>query len=236
LLNIIAALPKDDQVLFIDFEGINLSRSGVLCCGQLMYPGSSTIYILDNITYPQVFTLAIEKSIGTQPFSLQGCFESEDFRKVLFDPRQDSDAIYAQHGVHMRNVICLKLSDVANDRCYKKAKRPFVHGLAKVLEQVLPTAQRQYAKQVKEKGLKMCATEHGGSYEVFRERLLDRHMVEYMCMDIVHLEHLYKERFLTLPPSYQAWVMKHSSKSIDVCLRATGLSKGPHLARAPPAY
>jgi hypothetical protein len=82
LLTTLAALPVAKRILFIDFEGINLSRSGLLCCGQLMYPGSNTIYILDNIVYSDVYSHTIEDTVGGKPFSLKACFEAEQFRKV----------------------------------------------------------------------------------------------------------------------------------------------------------
>jgi hypothetical protein len=71
-----------DRILFIDFEGINLSRTGLLCCGQLMYPGSSTIYILDNVAFSDVYNHTIAATVGSKPLSLKVCFEAEEFRKV----------------------------------------------------------------------------------------------------------------------------------------------------------
>ena len=68
---------------------------------------------------------------------------------------------------------------------------------------------------------------------MFRERPLDRRMIEYMCMDIVHFEYLYKKLFLSLSSKWEAWVVKHSAQRVDECKNATASTKGRHRAIAP---
>jgi exonuclease 3'-5' domain-containing protein 1 len=152
--------------------------------------------------------------------------------QVIFDPRQDSDAIYAQQRIYLRNVVCLQLSDVASDRS-EGAYTSHVNGLARVLGTCLPYGQRQHAQKVKAIGKRMFAPAEGGSYEVFRERPLDRRMIEYMCMDIIHFEYLYKKLFLSLPSKWEAWVLKHSAQRVDECKKATASTQGRHRAIAP---
>jgi exonuclease 3'-5' domain-containing protein 1 len=237
MLKTIQDLPESDRILFVDFEGIDLSRTGVLCCGQLLCKNSNLIFILDNIAFPGIYNHTIMKTAADaaefQAFSLKTCFDSEQYRQVLFDPRSDADALYAQHGVYLRNAICLQLSEVAKDRSDGKY-RALVNGLARVLGTCLPTyEQRQYATKVKESGRRLFAPECGGSYEVFRNRPIDRRMIDYMCLDIVHFQYLYEKLFMSLSTKWTAWVIKHSIARVDECKAPRAAKKGRHRAVAP---
>lgn len=108
LLRVLDGLPTFQRKLYLDFEGIRLCRDGQLCLGQLTFPSSPTIYLLDYVVLPNIMTVATPT--GT---SLKSLFESSAWQKVLFDPRSDVDALYHQFNVMPQNVLCLQLCDLA---------------------------------------------------------------------------------------------------------------------------
>ena len=101
----------DDRKIYLDFEGIRLGRTGRLCLGQLIFPDCGTTYLLDYVAMPSIMTHAAP---GCS--SLKAIFESTKWRKVLYDPRSDVDALFHQFSVRPRNVLCLQLCEVASRR------------------------------------------------------------------------------------------------------------------------
>jgi hypothetical protein len=85
------------KLIFLDFEGINLNRHGKICLGQITWPGSPNVYLLDFIQLPGL--MDIKNARGT---SLKSLCEEEHFVKVIFDPRMDADALWAQCKVYLR--------------------------------------------------------------------------------------------------------------------------------------
>ncbi len=45
--------------------------------------------------------------------TLKGLLESPHIRKLMFDPRQDSNALWHQYGVLLENVLCLQVAEVS---------------------------------------------------------------------------------------------------------------------------
>lgn len=86
-----------DRLIFLDFEGIDLSRHGKICLGQLTWPSSPFVYLLDFVALPRLMDVC--NSRGT---SLKSLCEEEQYIKVLFDPRMDADALWAQCQVFLR--------------------------------------------------------------------------------------------------------------------------------------
>lgn len=88
----------------VDFEGIALSRTGKLCLAQVA-PRDGPVYLVDVTV------------MGSSAFTAGRFGEllaSKAVLKLIFDCRSDSDALYHQYGVEMRNlydvqvVYCLK--------------------------------------------------------------------------------------------------------------------------------
>ena len=130
LLSKLIKLHDSDKCLYLDFEGVDLCRKGTIAIGQLTYPAAagadskSPIYLLDFIALPDILEIKIDGNI-----SLRNILEGDSYMKFIFDPRCDSDCIYHTKGkVHMKNVICLQLCEVAKDRAQGDERR-FVNGL-----------------------------------------------------------------------------------------------------------
>jgi exonuclease 3'-5' domain-containing protein 1 len=71
--------------------------------------------------------------------------------------------------------------------------RKYVSSLAKCIERdaLLTTHESQLWKASKEKGLKLFAPEHGGSYDVFDVRPLPSEIMEYCVRDVRFLPRLW---------------------------------------------
>lgn len=110
LLETLVATPEDLRTLYMDFEGIDLSRFGKIFIGQLVIKSSKKVYLLDFIEFPDLLQ---SKHCGT---TLKEILEKDAWKKVFFDPRNDIDALYHLHNVLPQNVLCLQIADIAIDR------------------------------------------------------------------------------------------------------------------------
>ncbi len=45
---------------------------------------------------------------------LKALLEDTSVEKLMWDPRLDSDALYAQYNVHLKNVMCVQLAEARN--------------------------------------------------------------------------------------------------------------------------
>ena len=91
--------------IFVDLEGINLSRQGSISLMQLLMPPNPVVHLVD------VFSLQREAldTVGTMGKSLKTLLESEHFAKIFFDVRNDCDALFSHFGVSLTGVIDLQL-------------------------------------------------------------------------------------------------------------------------------
>jgi exonuclease 3'-5' domain-containing protein 1 len=211
LLDILAQ--AQTKQIYLDFEGVNLCKSGKMCIGQLLLHGSPHVYLLDiTILGPLVFSTQKDGQ------SLSSIFRNTEWKKVMFDPKNDIDAMFHQFGVMPVNVICLQLADIARDRMNGEYRR-LCNGLGKVLGMVLPYSTASGLKRIKEAGKKLFAPECGGSYAVFEERPLKPDLVAYCVGDVRCLETLYEKLVGPLSLVWMDWLSKESFKRTQACLK-----------------
>ncbi|MCJ1473254.1 hypothetical protein MMC13_001905 [Lambiella insularis] len=77
-------------LVFIDLEGVILSRDGVIAIMKILVPPNPVVRLIN------IYTLGKEAFDGSGPGgqTLWDILESKDYLKVFFDVRDDSDAIY----------------------------------------------------------------------------------------------------------------------------------------------
>lgn len=98
-------------VLAVDIEGDNLGRDGTVDIITTYCPAVNRIYHVDVKQLGQeAFTTAAG---GTGIVTLAGILESTAIKKVFWDCRMDSDALYHLHGVKLDGVIDVQLMDTA---------------------------------------------------------------------------------------------------------------------------
>lgn len=115
--------------LYIDVEGINLSRNGSISILTLFDRSSKLVYLIDIHTLGTVAfstASATRKTLdgsplktvgpGTTPhdITLKTILESPKIPKVFFDVRNDSDALFAHFGIRLQGVQDLQVMELAS--------------------------------------------------------------------------------------------------------------------------
>lgn len=183
------------KTLYLDLEGIKLSRDGTLSLLTLLIHGSpkpSPIFLIDvHVLGSSAFTTTpAEASLTGQPLSLKAILESPTTTKVLFDVRNDADALYSHFGVKLQGVVDVQLMENAARRGNKRV----LHGLAKCIREDcgLSTAEKANWEEVKDKGLKLFASEKGGRPDIFNVRPLSQDLKTYCVQDVTCLPALHE--------------------------------------------
>ncbi|KAL8782978.1 MAG: hypothetical protein Q9195_009521 [Heterodermia aff. obscurata] len=181
LVDSLQNLPTNPPSLYLDLEGINLSRNGLISIMQIFVQPTNQVYLLD------IFVLR-EKAFdtpGTSGTDLRAILQSASIPKVFFDIRNDADALFAHFGVSVECVVDIQLMEVAARRYSKR----YLAGLGKCIEQdaQLKGETIQQWKATKEKGVSLFAPERGGSYEIFNTRPLQEDIVAYCAQDVIYL-------------------------------------------------
>jgi exonuclease 3'-5' domain-containing protein 1 len=163
--------------------------------------------------------------------TLKSILESKDIPKAFFDIRNDSDALYSLYGIMVANIWDIQLMELATRSFSKRC----INGLAKCIERDLPmtASEHRHWKTSKEKGVKLFAPEHGGSYEVFNVRPLSQEIKEYCMEDVRLLPRLWSHYSSKLKPH---WVKKVEGATLDriKLSQSAGFNgKGRHMALGP---
>jgi exonuclease 3'-5' domain-containing protein 1 len=214
----------------VDFEGVELCKTGRVCLGQVHVAETDVVYVVDFVTITNPFT-----ACGGR---LKELFESSATLKVFFDPRNDIDGIANQYGVtKTRNIVCLQLAEVA----YRKSRgeqTTFVHGLGRVMDSnlVLPYVKKTKAIEIKEAGRRLFAPERGGAYDIFEERPLREDLLLYSGADVYFFDNLYEMMFQRLPSGLQTKVINASTRRLTEYLKPGYCAKGREKAIAPSLF
>ena len=115
--------------------------------------------------------------------------------QLLFDVRNDADALFNIYGIELANVYDLQLVDVASRRS-RNIPTKFVSGLTKCID--LYVSPPNAWKEVKEAGNRLFLPEKGGSYTIFETRPLDPRILAYCAQDVALLFQLEAEMKRTI--------------------------------------
>jgi exonuclease 3'-5' domain-containing protein 1 len=214
-------------LIFVDLEGINLSRQGSISLMQILLPPAPVVHLLDLFSLQdQTFTTA-----GTAKKTLKDILQSEQYIKVFFDVRNDSDALFSHHGVDLNGVVDLQLMEYASR---PRAGR-FIKGLAKCISEDYSwtSDERHRWNLVKEAGQKLFAPEKGGSYSVFNERPLLKELVEYCIQDVLALPRLLCKYADRLGPHMVVQVLGEGRRRVAESQGVSFNGTGRHMALAP---
>jgi exonuclease 3'-5' domain-containing protein 1 len=199
---------QPSKIIFIDLEGIKLSRHGSISLLTLLIhdtsiqsPDPDQLYLIDIHTLgSSAFTEAsatpayLDVPACTKPVpspTLQQILESPAYLKILFDVRNDSDALFAHFGIRLQGTLDLQLMENLSRRSQNKR---LVHGLGRCIksDSLLSIPEKKTWEVTKEAGRKLFAPEKGGRYEVFNERPLKQEMVDYCTQDVWCMPGLYR--------------------------------------------
>ncbi|KAK2035994.1 exonuclease, partial [Colletotrichum somersetense] len=223
-------LPTNPPSLYIDLEGDNLSRHGTISILQLHVLPSKQTYLLDVHTLKdQCFSVT-----GRKGHSFGHFLESDAIPKVFFDVRNDSDALYHHFQIKLGGIQDLQLMELAT----RTFSRKCVNGLSKCIERdgSLSYTEGLAWRRVKDKGVKLFAPEHGGSYQVFNERPLSSDMIRYCVQDVQFLPLLWTRYKAKLTSVWWQRVLDASKERVALSQSSAFVGKGRHMALSPPGW
>lgn len=201
------------EALAVDIEGVNLGRHGEICITQ----------VADRRGYVYLFDVT---TLGNIAFSsgLKTVLEAEGVAKLFFDCRGDADALFHLYGVFPQHVLDMQV-------LCQKAKggtSMYVQGFAKALGYILPYADGEAMKGIKEAGQRLFAPDRGGTLQVWKKRPLPEILRRYCAQDVVHLFNMLRQWGNCLPLSTLRAVSEgRMRKRMDSPAPETG----PRLAR-----
>ncbi|KAN0068781.1 Ribonuclease H-like domain containing protein [Elaphomyces granulatus] len=218
LLDNLTGLAVDPPSLYLDLEGVLLGRHGSLCLISLYVPPKKRIYLVDIYRLGKT-AFSTANSSGS---SLKAILESSTVPKVVFDIRNDSDALFSLYGISVDGIQDLQLMELAT----RKGSKNFVAGLAKCIEHDsrISAAAKVEWQHTKELATRLYSPQKGGRYEVFNERPIKPEIVQYCARDVVLLPALYNVYNATLSlPGERFWQVQVSRATKD----RIKLSKAP---------
>jgi exonuclease 3'-5' domain-containing protein 1 len=221
-------LPTHPPSLYLDLEGVNLSRHGSISILQIYVLPTHRTYLVDVHTLQAAaFTTA-----GRRGQTLQNILESAALPKAFFDVRNDSDALHSHFGICLAGVVDLQLMELAT----RTGPRRYVSGLAKCIERgeaALSHAERQAWAANKEIGKILFAPERGGSYEVFNVRPLAESIKQYCMQDVQFLPRLWQHYNARLTPVWRGKVDVATRARVRLSQSAGYAAHGRHKALGP---
>lgn len=220
--------------LYIDLEGVSLSRRGTISIIQIYVHPLSHTYLIDvHKLGPAAFTTSKLDTANTSSLhTLKDVLESPSVPKCFFDVRRDADAIYNLFGVSMKNIIDIQLLELATR---SGGRRRMVNGLARCItsDAGLSSADCNRFQLRKKEGVRLFAPEHGGSYEVFNERPLRLEVLEYCIQDVAYLPTLWAKYNNKLGKRWREKVRLATEERLRLALSPTFTPNGKHMALGP---
>ncbi|APA12498.1 hypothetical protein SS1G_03891 [Sclerotinia sclerotiorum 1980 UF-70] len=226
-------IPTVPPSVYIDLEGIKIGRNGSISILQVYFLPTKESFLVDVHTLRERTFSTPNKSGVT----LKSILESQLIPKVIFDVRNDSDALYSHFGIKLGGVIDLQLMELAT-RFYS---RDFLCGLGKCMENDLVQTPEELKVRgaIKQRGIEIFAPEKGGSYEVFNDRPLDPAIVDYCIQDVQLLPELWEVYNAKLSKLHKRWAAKIEQETKARILSSQSadyIGEGRHKARAPRSW
>lgn len=228
LVDILYGQPTTPPSLYIDLEGVNLSRTGTVSILQIYLLPTNRAYLVDVHTLGHQ---AFSTRGGATGHTLKEILESDTIPKVFFDVRNDSDALYSHFQISLAGIQDLQLMELATRRFTRRC----VNGLSKCIEHDAPmvSSERMAWKATKDQGLRLFAPERGGSYEVFNERPLSEEIRRYCVQDVKFLPRLWSHYKAQMSSIWEAKVREASKDRVALSQTPAYNGKGRHMALAP---
>jgi exonuclease 3'-5' domain-containing protein 1 len=231
MIDTLADLPVTPPSIYVDLEGINLSRQGTISILQLYVLPKDYTYLVDVHQLRHAAFSTTGKHSGK---CLKAILEAEDIPKVFFDVRNDSDALFHHFQISLSGVHDIQLMEVAT----RKFNRRCVNGLQRCIEHdaVMTAAERRAWNAAKEEGKKLFAPERGGRYEVFNDRPLAKEIIQYCVQDVQFLPQLWSHYQGRLSASWLTKVQVATVERVSLSQSKHYNGHGKHKAMAPAGW
>jgi exonuclease 3'-5' domain-containing protein 1 len=127
LVDILASLPTTPPSIFVDLEGINLSREGTISILRLYVLPKDCSYLIDVHQLQHMAFSTTGKHFAT---CLKEILEAKNIPKIFFDVRNDLDALFHHFEISLSGVEDIQLIELATRTFPKK----YVSSLQKCIE------------------------------------------------------------------------------------------------------
>lgn len=205
--------PTNPPSLYLDLEGIALSRHGSISIIQIFLLPTNHVYLIDIFVLEQAAFDTASQSGAT----LRSILESALIPKVFFDVRNDADALYAHFNIKLRGVHDIQLLEVATRKVAPRSPpKDILFGLQRCIanDAQLSAKAQQCWEATKEGGKALFAPASGASYEVFNIRPLPDNIINYCAGDVVHLPRLWKVYSQKIDKSWLERVQEETRKRV----------------------
>ena len=109
--------PNAAADLSVDVEGWHLSRQGTISLVQIFVHATNVVYLVHvAVLGAAAFSMPVAAVSGIfkdMPLTLKTVLESSAVKKLFWDCRSDSDALYHLYGVKLAGVVDVQLWDIA---------------------------------------------------------------------------------------------------------------------------
>lgn len=231
LVTSLSDLPTTPPSLYIDIEGVDLCRHGTISIIQVYVLPHDRTYLIDVYTLEEKAFVHAPSNKGT---TFKDILESSHIPKVLFDVRTDSDALHGLYNINLSGAQDLQLMELAT----RPGRREYVNGLQKCInnDAWLTYEERTKWADSKQAGRTLFAPECGGSYEVFNTRPIPEKILQYCAQDVQFLPMLWKVYNSKMRWPWHERVKRETMNRIRNSKSPNYVSKGRHLALAPPGW
>lgn len=185
LLDSITSLAVEPPSLYIDLKGMSLGRHGSISILSLYIAPTRETYLIDIYNLKEA-AFSITTTSGT---SLKTILESPTIPKVVFDIRNDSDALFSLFQISVAGIKDVQLMELAT----RNGSRRLLSSLTTCIEDESPISalERITWRVAKDRGHLLFDPEMGGRFEVFNERPLKPDIIQYCQQDVALLAALY---------------------------------------------
>nr|KAK5449237.1 hypothetical protein LTR18_002326 [Exophiala xenobiotica] len=210
LIEVIEDGHPQPPILFIDLEGVNLSRHGSIAIMQVLIPPDRKAYLVDiHILKARAF-----ETSSTRGLTLKTILESRQFPKIRLDSAIDSQLL---------------------EFATRRVRGKFVKGLTKCISEdnTLSWTQSHQWREDKEAGRKSFAPERRGRYEVFLQRPLPPEIVLYCTQDVLYMPRLLLSYARRLQPGLAFQIQSETVNRILLSQSPHFNGEGKHMAIGP---
>ncbi|KFY38158.1 hypothetical protein V495_06718 [Pseudogymnoascus sp. VKM F-4514 (FW-929)] len=192
LLDNIASLAIDPPSLYINLEGIALGRHGCISILTLYIAPTKETYLIDIHVLKEA-AFSTTTASGT---SLKTILESPTIPKVVFDIRNDSDALFNLFQVSVDGIKDIQVMGCVTRRGENRFNADIVECIEKESPVSFAKHPNSFEKKrtwrfAKEDGQRLFAPEKGGRFEIFNERPMKPELIQYCQLDVAMLPGLY---------------------------------------------
>ncbi|KAG8991739.1 hypothetical protein FRB94_003584 [Tulasnella sp. JGI-2019a] len=192
--------------LYLDLEGHDLCRDGRISLISVFAEPLKKTFLIDvQVLGELAFTTS---STTSENRTLQSLLQDASIPKVLFDCRNDTDALYNIYKVDMKGVIDLQLMELATRKGHKR----FVNGLARTIRDYAELSPEDLEiwtntkTSVKAKFFNNYDLEEGVeplTESAFDQRPLPSELLRYSVQDVTLLPQLWRIFDAKLTPKWR---------------------------------